>query len=522
LVLLESDSGYGPGVRDVGQNERGTSRRDLLAAAAGALLLAAPAVGSVRAEPLRGLLDRASAARDRAHRLAVLRGASTAGLAEADRAILTMIVRGLEREEAVRRLFPFGKADGSSPYVVSHRHGAYLQVRSGVAGEGDCARRIEEETERLQSEGALGVVPPGFLIEAVLTAQRALLAEADLTRDLRASIERQSAALERLRRGAATAPGVWRLPGGADYYAARLRCTAGVDETPFEVERRVAAETKRLLERADRLLTGFGLGRGSVGARLRALKLRPEYLYPNDETGRSRAVRDMESGLARLRPHLAGWFRPPLELQSSVRRMSPGDERTGRRGYREPPTARGGGAYYPDLSAVGERPRWTLTTVAFHETIPGHLLQLAHQARADPHPLQVQYAPGYSEGWAIYAEAVAERIGLLSAIEQLGFIQSMLFRLARVTADIGIHLRRWDRAQAVRYLEETVGFELFFPFSVEVDRYAAEPAGFAGDAMVALTLVSLAPKRPGPRARRFHAVVLDRGPLSAEAIARIV
>jgi uncharacterized protein (DUF885 family) len=230
----------------------------------------------------------------------------------------------------------------------------------------------------------------------------------------------------------------------------------------------------------------------------------------------------MNSALARLRPHLPGRFGPPLELASTVRRMSPADERAARRGYREPPTATAPGAYYPDLSAVNDRPSWTLTTVAYHETIPGHLLQLGHQAAADPHPLQVRYAPGYSEGWAIHAETLADDMGLLSPAEQLGFIQSMLFRLARAMADIGIHLRRWDRARAVHYLEETVGFELFFPFAVEVDRYSAEPAGFAGDALVALTLRRLAPKGTGARVRRFHEAVLDRGPLSAEAIAATV
>ena len=88
----------------------------------------------------------------------------------------------------------------------------------------------------------------------------------------------------------------------------------------------------------------------------------------------------------------------------------------------------------------------------------------------------MRHAPGYPEGWAIHAEGLADDMGLLSPVEQLGFIQSILFRLARVTADIGIHLRGWGRARAVHYLEETVGFELFFPFAVEVDRYAAEPA----------------------------------------------
>lgn len=95
----------------------------------------------------------------------------------------------------------------------------------------------------------------------------------------------------------------------------------------------------------------------------------------------------------------------------------------------------------------------------------------------------------------IYAEALVDKAGLLSPAEQLGFIQSLLFRLARVTCDMGIHLNRWDRARAIAYLKENVGFESFFPFAVEVDRYAAEPAAFAGDAMVALELLCLTVSR---------------------------
>ena len=98
--------------------------------------------------------------------------------------------------------------------------------------------------------------------------------------------------------------------------------------------------------------------------------------------------------------------------------MSAADERARRRGYRAPPV------YYPDLASVHERPRFTLTTVAYHETLPGHLLQLRRQADAAPTPAQVRSAPGYAEGWAIYAESLADRMGLLSPVEQVGFCQS--------------------------------------------------------------------------------------------------
>lgn len=491
----------------------GATRRELLAGL-GSLALA-PLAPEGSPASLRGLLDRVAAAGEPEAMLALVRRASGEGLERADRELLRMVTRGLERDVALRRNFPFGKPDGSSPYVLSQRHGTYLEIGVGQSSSADKAKRLDEETERLRADSGLGIVPPAFMLDAIVKAEAALQGEA--APEVRPALGRQMAALLRLRERAASAPGVWRLPGGDEHYRLRLRCTTGLEDSPAQIERWVAAETAALLGRADGLLKGLGLVRGSVGERLRALQRRPEHVFPDDEAGRNRAVAGMNSALARVRPHLGAWFNPPFETGSSVRRMSAADERAGKRGYRDPSA----GAYFPDLAAVRDRPAWTLTTVAYHETFPGHLLQLGRQARSDPHPLQVRYAPGYSEGWAIHAEALVDKAGLLSPVEQLGFIQSLLFRLARVTCDMGLHLRRWGRARAIAYLEEIVGFELFFPFAVEVDRYAAEPAAFAGDAMVALTLGRLGGKAAASgQLREFHGSVLDRGPMSAEAIGR--
>jgi uncharacterized protein (DUF885 family) len=461
------------------------------------------------------LLERAAALPSRADMLRALEAMDASQLDRIDRALLRMIVRGIAREEALQRAFPFGKADGSAPYVVSQRHGAWLEP-GGKADAASLSRRLDEESARLRADAARGIVPPAFMIDAVTTGLHARLAS-----PASPAIARQIAVLESLRAKAPREPGIWQLPGGSTYHALRLRCTTGSDLTPAALDRLVNGEIAALTRRADGLLKRLGLSRGSVGARLRALKQRPGTLYANDDAGRSRAVADMNAALDRLRPHLPAWFNPPFEPGSAVRRMSPTDEAAGKRGYRDPPTAAAPGAYYPDLRNVRDRPPWTLTTVAYHETIPGHMIQLRRQAVADPHPLQLRTAAGYSEGWAIYAESLADRIGLLSPIDQIGFLQSRLFRLARVAADFGIHLHRWDRAQAVRYLEETVGFELFFSFAVEVDRYAAEPAGFAGDALAAMTLRRMSPATPAA-ARAFHDLVLERGPLSVEALREIV
>lgn len=491
------------------------SRRHFVAAgtsAAAALLLPGETVSAAASASLRALLDRVAALPTADGKLRALQNS---GLTGADAAVVRLVARGIAREEALRRVFPYGKPDGSSPYVVSQRHGAWLEG-GGKEDAAALSRRLDEESDRLRSEASRGIVPPAFILDAVIAGERARLSS-----PAGPALSRQIATLESLRARAPKAPGVWQLPGGADYYALRLRCTTGTDLSPVALDRLVNRETAALTRRADRLLKRQGLTRGSVGERLRMLKQRPDTLYSNDDAGRASAVAGMNAVLDRLRPHLPAWFNPPFEPGSSVRRMSPADEAAGKRGYRDAPTAAAPRAYYPDLGNVRDRPAWTLATVACHETIPGHMIQLRRQAIADPHPLQVRYAAGYAEGWAIYAESLADRIGVLSPIEQIGFIQSWRFRLARVAADLGIHLHRWDRARAVRYLEETVGFELFFPFAIEVDRYAAEPAGFAGDALTAITLRRMRPAAPAA-ARGFHDRVLNNGPLSVEALREIV
>ncbi|HEY0311194.1 MAG TPA: DUF885 domain-containing protein [Allosphingosinicella sp.] len=491
-----------------------TDRRALIAGLGASAVLLLPhqaRAATPAAPPLKTLLDHAlQAYPTHSEMLRRLRAGPAAALGREDAAILKMVVRGIECDEAMARDFPLAKPGGGSPYVVSQRHGAWRDVEDGPIGPVNRFHSLEVEADLLRAAAARGIVPPAFMLGAVEAGLKARFAK-----NPPAAVVREIETVRSLGATAPREPGVWQFPGGPDYYALRLRSATGTDMTPADLDRLVTERIAVLTRRLDGLLKRLGLSRGSVGARLRALKQRPDYLYPNNDAGREHAVADMNAALDRLRPRLAAWFNPPFEANARVRRMSAADEAAGKRGYRDPSSE----TYYPDLANVHDRPAWTLTTVACHETLPGHMIELRREERAAPHPLQLRYAAGAAEGWAIYAESLADRIGLLSPIEQAGFLQSCLFRLARVVADLGIHVHRWTRARAIAYLEDTVGFELFFPFAQEVDRYAAEPAGFAGDAAHALTLIDLARRRGDPRA--FHDRVLNRGPLSLEALLEI-
>lgn len=469
------------------------------------VLATLPAAGVARANgtppTLSNLLDQAAALKTPERMFRFLGDADQSGLDDESRRILAMVRQGIGFELDLKKAFPFGKSDGSSPYVVSPRHGAYLRL--GELAPDRAAASLREETERLRADAALGIILPRVLLHQTIAAQRSASAAVPDGK-LRAGLDEQTAVLEGQLAQAPDEPGVWRLPRGLDYYERRLRGATGAAITPAELERRVQGQAGKLLARADHLLRGQGLSRGSIGARLRALKTQPGLSYPATEAGRKQAVADMNDALDRVRPLLPRWFAPPVDTRAEIRLMTPEELSTGKRGYRDAQAR----IYYPDLGAVADRPGWTLVTVAYHETLPGHLLQID---QAGPiHPLQARYAAGYFEGWAVYAESLVANSGLLTPRDELGAIQSQLFRLARVSTDIGIHVHRWTRARAIQWMRDMVGFDLFFSLEAEVDRYCIEPGSFAGDALVYLTLES----RKGDL-RSIHSEALNHGPLTA-------
>ena len=121
-------------------------------------------------------------------------------------------------------------------------------------------------------------------------------------------------------------------------------------------------------------------------------------------------------------------------------------------------------------------PRYSLPALTYHEGVPGHHLQisLAQESRDIPTLRKIGFFGAYSEGWALYAEQVADELGgYADPLERAGYLQSFLFRAARLVVDTGIHARKWTREQATDYLVATTGFAR--PRSLrEVERYCTQ------------------------------------------------
>lgn len=436
------------------------------------------------------------------------------------------VLQASEIEAAFARRFPFGAGPGA-PYAVTTRAGSWLKAADAIKAGGDApsalARKLDAETDRVRADAAdHGVVPPAFVIDKVLAGLTAAAGAAPA--DLAGALARQGEALASFRAKAGAGAGLGRFSWGREYYALVLKQNLGMAIDPDEAHRRGLAAVQTFGARAARLLDRRGIAAGPLGDRLAALARDPRWLYADDESGRDRLVADMNAWLDKAKARLPKSFTatPPGTLTARISRMSRADEAAGRQGYRDAPSfdGRWAGVYYVDLADIRRRPSWTLPSVVHHEAVPGHMLQIPLEEGSGAHPLRTRLAcPGFLEGWAIYAEQLADEEGAFQGdpLAELGYLQWMLFRAGRLVVDTGLHVKGWTREKAEAWFAGVQGPPpVFASIAQDVERAAIGPGGVAGQGLAWLEIVRLreaARRRPDFDPRRFHADLLLPGTL---------
>jgi len=181
------------------------------------------------------------------------------------------------------------------------------------------------------------------------------------------------------------------------------------------------------------------------------------------------------------------------------------------------------GIYWINLRDTKEVPNWTLSSVTYHESIPGHHLQLSLQQEAGlPLIRKTAFFSAYVEGWALYAEQLAVEMGMYTddPLGHIGQLHDAMWRGIRLVVDTGIHAMKWSREQAVRYFADNAG-DPDSSVITEVERYCVWP-GQACSYMLGkvefLKQRERAEKALGARfdIRKFHDAMLLQGavPLS--------
>ncbi|GAA3695520.1 DUF885 family protein [Sphingomonas cynarae] len=507
--------------------------------------------------------------------LAELRAFGTAGLSPAAALDHEIVTYQLTRAVAGAQRFTYGDSLGRfAPYVLSQLTGPYRdvpdflesQARVRDAGEADAylarlaafPRTIDDSTDRQRRDAARGVFAPDYILDttlkqlgsamerpaeqtvmvasfaaklkaANLPADRVARATAIVAREVFPALERQRAFVQELRGKAVHDAGCWRLPDGDAYYAAAAEAATTVAMGGDEIHRLGLAQVAEISARIDTILRAQGMSQGSVGQRLVALNQRPDQLYPNTDPGREALLAQLNRQIVAMQARLPEAFDTLPKAPVEVRRVPPTIQAGAPGGYYQNASLDGSrpAIYYINLRDTFDRPKFGLATLTHHEAMPGHHLQVSLALESTEIPLirRRGFFSGYSEGWALYAEQLADEMGMYQGdpLGQVGYLQSLLFRATRLVVDSGMHAKRWSREQATDYLIATTGIARGRSQG-EIDRYTVWP-GQACSYKIGQTvwtrLRAEAQKRPGFTLKQFHGVLL-KGAMPLAILERVI
>jgi uncharacterized protein (DUF885 family) len=489
-------------------------------------------------------------------------------------------------ENVAQARFPYWDqmAGQVSPYVVSQITGAYQSVPDfldsyhTIANKADAdaymlrlkafANCLDQETARLKRDTGAGVVAPDFILDKALKQISALraapadkttlvtsvarrakeahvagdyegMARRVLESEIHPALDRQIEALKAARAGAGSDPAARRLPDGEAFYLEALRQNITTDLSPAEIHRMGEEVARQLVDEIDRSMKAQGLTQGSVGERFKALYADPKYRYPDTEEGKAKLLADLHAQVDRVRALLPKAFRTLPRSEMVIKRVPAYLEAGAPGAYAWPPGVGGSrpGAYYINLRDTAEVPSWTLPTLTHHEGIPGHYLQGALENENPELPLAQQILGvdynlpsfnAYLEGWALYAEQVADELGIYEndPMGRIGYLHDALFRAGRMVADTGLHAMGWSRDKASRYFQDLLG-NPESSATGEIDRYCVWP-GQACSYMVGklgwLRLREKAKAALGPKfdVRDFHDVGLRAGAMPMAVLEQVV
>ncbi len=308
--------------------------------------------------------------------------------------------------------------------------------------------------------------------------------------------------------------GVSANPDGAACYRAALLRMTTLPETPEELHAIGLAQLDQI-EKEMQAISRRSFGGEDVKTLLRRFRTDKAYLYRD----RAQMIAEAEASIARAKAAMPRAFHLLPKADVVVQPIPAFAEKTA-------------SAHYEGSALDGSRPatywirvyqpekqsRVNGESVAFHETIPGHHLQnaIAHERESLPPIARYSWHSGFGEGWGLYAERLADELGLFTDdAARIGMLANETFRAARLVVDTGMHAFGWDRKKAIdTLLAHTALSE--DQAAAEVDRYIAWPGQATAYMVGYLEIRRLreeAEKALGPAfdLRAFHDRVLENG-----------
>ena len=496
-----------------------------------------------------------------------LKAFDPSGLSPTDRLNYDTVLYTRQAAVETERFDFGGSAFSRSPYVVSQLTGAYqnvpdfLDTKHKIETKDDAdaylsrlsafAGQLDDNTTQMKHDHGLGVIAPDFILDLTLNqltktrlpasdtvlvtsiARRAAAkglgdgygrdAAKIYDEKVAPALDRQIAEARRQRAVATHDAGIWRFKDGPAFYEAALHNTTTTRYSPEEVHKIGLDQAKEISARLETLLQAQGMTQGTVAARIATLYKDPKQIYPNTDEGKLAQIAYCNQRLAEIRPKLPTVFArlPDPKYQFEVRRVPVQTEAGAASAFSQGPSLDGSrpGIVYFNLHDSAEWPKFCLSSTVFHEGLPGHQLE-GGLALSNPNLPRLRKTigfSGYAEGWALYAEQLADEIGMYDEdpLGRIGYLKFQLFRANRCVVDTGIHYFKWSREQAIARFVDSEGEAPGFA-AREVERYCSTPGQACSYRLGHTVIVNLrnqAKAELGPKfdIKAFHEAILSCG-----------
>ena len=411
----------------------------------------------------------------------------------------------------------------NTPYVVAQNVGAYIDfprffdstqpVRTEEDVEAYLSRLsqvqdvLDGELERMQDARSKGVVLPDFLLDKTIAQMEAALENASkgevyaaplsrgiienlgedalgervetalfISREgIASALARQLEELKEQRALAKTDAGIWSQPRGDEWYSWVLKASTTTSLTPEEIHQIGLEELDELHAQMDPILQEIGYTTGSVGERMQALGNDPRYQFAEGDAGREEIKAFIWEQIDWIKGQMPRAFNTLVDPPLEVRRIPPAEEPGAPGAYGGAPSKDGSipGRFWINLRTTDLHRKYDIPDLTFHEAIPGHVWEGEYSNRLPLIRTLLGFG-AFSEGWALYAEQMADELGAYDEFKvgRLGYLQSLAFRACRLVVDTGLHHKRWTREQGRQFFIERNGSK---PEEVasEVDRYCS-------------------------------------------------
>ncbi len=359
------------------------------------------------------------------------------------------------------------------------------------------------------------------LKEADAATKAALLADATaaLTGAVKPAYEKLIALLQAQEKVATTDDGVWKLPDGGEFYAYQLRGSTTTNLTAEQIHALGLREVARIHDGMHAIMQQVGF-KGDRQAFFKFIKEDPQFYYPTTPEGKEAYMKRANEIIDAMRARLDEFFTIKPKAPLVVKKVEPFREQGSAGAFYEQPAPDGSrpGAYYVNTIDMRGVPIFEMETLAHHEAIPGHHMQIAIAQELTGIPRFRKFGgnTAYVEGWALYAEYFPKEFGFYQdPYQDFGRLYDELLRAVRLVVDTGIHAKHWTREQVMDYFRTNTPNPERDIFT-ETNRYIVWPGqatAYKVGQLKILELRELAKQELGAKfdLREYHDLVLKDG-----------